>query len=207
MGISDPSRLDEALAKVRATSPPVTFTPHYTSYTIHPDLPSSTPKSEWYLEKIHNSNPAAQEAYQANMSARFAPYGITLSFSGDIGNTLPAHRVIQYFQGSKGEETAGKILDGMYRRYHCEAKHPAGDEALIEACVEAGIPEEEAKDVVGDKDKGLRDVEQEIRSVGMDVDAVPVVVVEGKRRDITLTGAKEVDAYVKALETVIKESS
>lgn len=180
---------------------------HYTSYTIHSDLPSSVSKSEWYLDKIHNSNKDAQASYQAHMSSLLAPFDVKLSFEGDIGNTLPAHRVIQYFQKEKGEDVAGKIVEGVYKRYFCEAKHPAGDETLIEACVEAGIPEDEAKDVVLDSEKGKRDVENEIRSVGMDVDAVPVVVIEGKRRDITLTGAKEVDAYVKALETVIKESS
>ena len=38
------------------------------------------------------------------------------------------------------------------------------------------------------------------------VDSVPYVVLEGKRRDITLAGAKEVDEYVKELEKVAKES-
>lgn len=180
---------------------------HYTSYTIHPDLPSSISKSEWYLKNIHNSNSDAQAAYQTHMSSLFEPFDIKLSFEGDIGNTLPAHRVIQYFQKEKGEDTAGKIVEGLYERYFSEAKHPAADKTLMEACLEAGIPEDEVKDVVLDSEKGKRDVENEIRSIGMDVDAVPVVTVEGRRRDITLTGAKEVDAYVKALESIIKEST
>lgn len=97
-------------------------------------------------------------------------------------------------------------MESLYRRYFEEAKHPSADETLVEACVEAGIGEEEAKKVVGDKEMGLRDVKARLREVAMDVDAVPQVVVEGKRRDITLTGAKEVKDYVKAFETVIKES-
>ena len=36
--------------------------------------------------------------------------------------------------------------------------------------------------------------------------AVPYVVLEGKRRDFTLDGAKEVDEYLKELEKVAKES-
>ena len=35
---------------------------------------------------------------------------------------------------------------------------------------------------------------------GNGIDAVPYVVLEGKRRDFTLEGAKEVDDYVKELE-------
>ena len=36
---------------------------------------------------------------------------------------------------------------------------------------------------------------------------VPYVVVEGKRRDFTLVGAKEVGEYLKTLEVVAKEAS
>lgn len=38
------------------------------------------------------------------------------------------------------------------------------------------------------------------------VDAVPNIMIEGKRRDFTLEGAKDVAEYVKTLEQVIKES-
>ncbi len=41
---------------------------------------------------------------------------------------------------------------------------------------------------------------------GNGIDSVPYVVIEGKRRDITLVGAKEVDEYVKEFEKVAKES-
>ena len=40
---------------------------------------------------------------------------------------------------------------------------------------------------------------------GNGIDSVPYVVIEGKRRDFTLEGAKEVEEYVKALENVAKE--
>ena len=36
--------------------------------------------------------------------------------------------------------------------------------------------------------------------------AVPYIVLEGKRRDFTLQGAKEVDEYLKEFEQVVKES-
>jgi predicted DsbA family dithiol-disulfide isomerase len=42
---------------------------------------------------------------------------------------------------------------------------------------------------------------------GNGVDSVPYIVFEGKRRDFTLIGAKEVGEYVKTLEQVVKEAS
>ena len=41
---------------------------------------------------------------------------------------------------------------------------------------------------------------------GNGVDSVPYVVLEGKRRDLTLVGAKEVEEYVKEFEKLAKES-
>lgn len=42
---------------------------------------------------------------------------------------------------------------------------------------------------------------------GNGVDSVPYIVLEGKRRDVTLIGAKEVEEYEKALQTIVKESN
>ena len=42
--------------------------------------------------------------------------------------------------------------------------------------------------------------------IGNGVDSVPVVVMEGKRRDITFRGAKEVEEYLGGLETIVKEA-
>lgn len=185
----------------------VTFTLRFEPYQLYPDFPETEDKQAWYLHNKHNDNPEAQKIFQAHMSSLAEPLGAKLNFDGQMGNTLHAHRVIQYFQEEKGNETANRLVDALYKRYFEEAKHPAAEDTLLEACLEAGIDEVEAKEVVGDQDKGARDVKLKLRTVGMDVDAVPVITVEGRRRDITLTGAKEVSEYVKALETVIKDST
>ena len=62
--------------------------------------------------------------------------------------------------------------------------------------------------MIEDQNEGLMDAKMLIREqVGNGIDAVPYIVIEGKRRDISLEGAKSVDEYVKALQQVIKESS
>ena len=141
------------------------------------------------------------------MNEQAATVGKQFNYDGTMGNTFHAHRVIQYFQEEKGVETANKLVDAIYRRYHLEAKHPSSNETLIDSCVEAGISEEEAKRVVEDESEGAVDVKSRIREISLDVDAVPVVVVEGKRRDMTLTGLKAVADYVKAMDQVAKEST
>lgn len=92
--------------------------------------------------------------------------------------------------------------------YFEEEKHPSSKETLMKACEEAGLSEEERRQVVDDEDEGLMETKMLIREqISNGIDSVPFVVIEGKKRDITLEGAKEVDEYRKALEQVIKEST
>jgi predicted DsbA family dithiol-disulfide isomerase len=39
------------------------------------------------------------------------------------------------------------------------------------------------------------------------IDSVPHIMFEGRKRDITIQGANEVEDYVKAMEKIVKESS
>jgi len=147
------------------------------------------------------------KVYVTLMTAYGDSCGINFKFGGKVANTLSAHRVIQYFQEKRGEETADKIINSLYRQYFEEEKHPSEDDTLLKACKEAGIEEKEAKEIIEDEFEGLMEVKNLIREQASNgVDSVPYIVIEGKRRDVTLVGAKEVDEYVKALEQIVKES-
>jgi hypothetical protein len=132
---------------------------------------------------------------------------VKFKFGGKVANTLPAHRVIQHFQEKRGEETADKIISSLYRQYFEEEKHPSEEEIPLRACKEAGIKEKEAKEIIDDESEELMEVKSLIlEQASNGVDSVQYIVVEGKRRDVTLVGAKELDEYVKALEQIVKES-
>lgn len=160
------------------------------------------------------------------MTAYGVSAGINYKFGGMVANTLDAHRAVLYFQEKYGAETADKLIDcrlhdtyardgltltdldlALYSQYFENEKHPSSDETLLQATTYAGIPETEAKALIQDKDEALMDVKMAIREqAGNGIDSVPYIVIEGKRRDITLVGAKEVEEYEKALESIVKES-
>lgn len=96
----------------------------------------------------------------------------------------------------------------LYVQYFENEKHPSADETLLQATTEAGIPDSEAKAVVEDKNEGLIDVKMLIREqAGNGVDSVPTITFEGRKRDITVVGAKEVEEYLKTMEQIVKESA
>ena len=95
----------------------------------------------------------------------------------------------------------------LYSSFFEHEQNPSSDETLLKATSEAGIPESEAKSFIEDKNDGMLDVKNMVRQqAGNGVDSVPTIMFEGKRRDITLVGAKEVEEYEKTLRQIVKES-
>ena len=84
---------------------------------------------------------------------------------------------------------------------------PAQANSLQKAAIDAGVPEAEAKAFIEDRDNGIQDVKMMIREqAGNAIDAVPYILFEGKRRDIGLQGARDVEEYEKAIASIVKES-
>ena len=69
------------------------------------------------------------------------------------------------------------------------------------------MDEAEAKAFIENEDEGLPELKAQIgEEAGNVSDQVPVVRIEGRKRDVTILGANEVDDYVKALTQIVKES-
>jgi len=203
-------RLRSALSQLPAsTTEKAAFTIIYKPYQLYPAAPQEgEDKYTWYKKTRYRDSDELMQKYTHVMGSYGEKEGIHFKFGGVVANTSHAHRLIQHFQQEKGPEVADKIVRSLYRQYFEEERHPSSDETLLRAATEAGVDEEEAKAFVTNKQLGLREVEMAVREqAGNQVDAVPFVVIEGKRRDLSLEGAKEVGEYVAALEKVAKESS
>jgi len=203
-------RLDEALRRVRETeaSSKVNFTIKFMPYQLYPEASKEgEDKYEWYKKSRYGNSEEKMKMYMTLMTAYGVSAGIDYKFGGTVANTMNAHRVIQHFQETKGPETADKLVNSLYRKYFEEEKHPSSTETLLEACREAGIEEKDATAVIEDEYEGLQETKMLIQEqAGNGVDSVPYIIFEGKRRDVTIQGANEVEDYVKALNQIVKES-
>ena len=204
------SRLDEALKRFRASDAgkDVTFTVKYFPYQLYPEASKEgEDRYEWYKKSRYGDSADKMKMYTTLMTAYGVSAGIDFKFGGTVANTMDAHRVIQHFQEEKGPETADRIINSLYSQFFENERHPSTDDTLLKATTDAGVPESEAKLFIEDKSDGLMDTKMLIREqAGNGVDSVPYIVIEGKRRDITLVGAKEVEEYEKALAQIAKES-
>lgn len=180
----------------------------YKPYQLFPEASQEGEgKYEWYKRAKYGESEKKMQMYTKLMSAYGEAEGIKFKFGGTVANTLHAHRLIQHFQESKGTDTSNALVDSLYRQYFEEEKHPSSKDTLLAAASDAGIEERMARASIDDESDGLADVKMAVREQASNgIDSVPHVVFEGKRRDLTLVGCKEVDEYRKALEQIIKES-
>jgi predicted DsbA family dithiol-disulfide isomerase len=146
--------------------------------------------------------------YITLMTAYGVSAGINYKFGGTVANTIDAHRMIQHYQEENGPEVADKLVSSLYKSYFEDEKHPSSKETLLKAAMDAGLDEKAVEAFIEDENEGLLDVKMLIREQAADgVDSVPNIVIEGKRRDLSIVGAKDIEEYVKALEQIIKESN
>jgi len=203
-------RLDEALRRFRDSdaAKDTIFTVKYLPYQLYPEASQDgEDKYNWYKRSRYGDSEDKMKMYTTLMSAYGVSAGIDYKFSGKVANTLQAHRVIQHYQEEKGPVTADRIINSLYSQYFENERHPSSEETLLQATKDAEIPEPEAKGFIEDKNEGLMDVKMLIREqAGNGIDSVPTITFEGKRRDLTLVGAKEVEEYLKTLETIARES-
>lgn len=134
--------------------------------------------------------------------------GIEFDFSsGAFANTFHAHRILQWVQEHRGPEAAVKALESLYRQYFCERAHPSSHETLSRACKAVGLSDQETQKIVEDDSEEAIETNRAIQEqAGNGVDSVPYIVFEGRKRDLTLIGAKDVAEYAKTLEQVVKEA-
>jgi predicted DsbA family dithiol-disulfide isomerase len=204
-------RLNKALAGWRSANPdsPVTFTLKLAPYQLYPDFSSTgVPKYEWYRTEKYNNSAERMKMYIDYMTALGKDEGIAFDFNGGmIANTLHAHRILHVLQTTYSPTHALQALSSLYEQYFTQGAHPSSQSTLLSACLAAGLGEDEAKALVEDEEKGLRETKDAIREqVGNAVDSVPYVVFEGRKRDFTEVGAKSVGEYVKVLGQVEKEA-
>ncbi|KAF2621141.1 thioredoxin-like protein [Macroventuria anomochaeta] len=154
------------------------------------------------LDSYRSANPSSPVTFKLQI----APYQLYPDFSRDgvdrhawypdpsQANTFHAHRILQYIQKHHGPEAAIKALESLYEQYFTQKAHPSSPETLLKACQAAGEEAMETRMAVREQ-------------TGNGVDSVPHIVFEGRKRDFTLIGTKEVGEYVKTLKQVVKEAS
>lgn len=104
-------------------------------------------------------------------------------------------------------QKAHVVLQSLYRQYFERERSLVDEETISSALAEADISEAHVRTFLDDETLHRSSTLANMREQEANgIDAVPFIVIEGKKRDLHLEEAKEVQQYTKALETIIEES-
>jgi predicted DsbA family dithiol-disulfide isomerase len=121
--------------------------------------------------------------------------GLTLRLlQARAGNTFDGHRLL-HFAAERGMEPA--VRQRFFRGYMTEGEAIGDRETLVRLAAEAGLPAEEARQVL-DSDRYAQDVrDDEAAAAAIGIGGVPFFILGGR---VGVSGAQPVELFGRALE-------
>lgn len=176
----------------------------YRAFELNPEaskeVVTSTP--ERFAEKYRLSLEDAKEQIE-QISSLGRELGIDFRYATtQYSNTRDAHRLMKLAEFKYDRPTIGRLNELLFKAYFVENLVLADHEVLLAKALEAGINEEDAKEVLeSDKyDDEVRFDEREAMMRG--VHGVPYIVFNG---DFAVPGALSLDGFKSALRREMKK--
>ncbi|MDE6226762.1 MAG: DsbA family oxidoreductase [Muribaculaceae bacterium] len=176
----------------------------YRAFELDPgaskEVVSSTP--ERFAKKYRLSIEGAKEQIE-EISSLGRELGIDFKYaSTQYSNTRDAHRLMKLAEAKYDRDTVGRLNELLFKAYFVENLVLADHAVLLEKALEAGLKEDEVKEVLeSDKyDDEVRFDEREAMMRG--VRGVPYIVFNG---DFAVPGALTLDGFKSAIERTMKK--
>lgn len=192
------ARLDEA-ARMLPNS--VSLKTAWKPFELNPTMPADgADRSEYMLQKFGTAD---INQMQNRLSRAGGENGVKFNFDliKRVPNTFNAHRLIWYAEKHGKQHDLSEIL---FRNYFVDGKDIGKIEVLLEAAIEAGLPEEGVTQFLNGND-GVAEVREEEnygRSLG--IHAVPTFVLNG---EVIASGAVPPDELVAAINSHLLQST
>jgi predicted DsbA family dithiol-disulfide isomerase len=191
-------RLEKALARRQDLDLEVVWRP----FELNPDTPALGFPREAYLEAKFGGSARAEQIYAAIRAAGESEE-IAFDFEriSHVPNTVDSHRLIDW-AGAEGKQDA--VVERLFSAYFIEGRDVGDHEVLAQAATAAGMDGARcAARLATDEDRERICAESaEARSLG--VQGVPFFIFD---RKYAISGAQTPDVFLRAFDTVEKESA
>ncbi|RDX74933.1 ywbO, partial [Mucuna pruriens] len=160
-------------------------------FQLDPDAPKEgIDKREYYRRKFGSQS----ERMEARMSEVFKNVGLEYSLSGLTGNTIDSHRLI-YFAKQQGLDKQHDLVEELAIGYFTQGKYIGDHKFLLESAAKVGI--EGAEEFLQDPNNGLKEVEEELKTIAGNISGVPYYVINGNHK---LSGGQPPEVFLRAFQ-------
>jgi predicted DsbA family dithiol-disulfide isomerase len=190
--------LEQALARAADA---VTAEIHVQPFELNPDMPAGGESLAERLSKYGRS-PEEMAQMRAHLRDRAAEVGFEMGTreGGRIYNTFDAHRLL-HWAGLSGRQTA--LKNALFSAYFTRNESLDDPEVLVAAAAAAGLPADEAREVLA---SGLYAYEvraEEARWRGLGINSVPSIVINDK---YLISGGQPAEVFEQALRRIAAEA-
>ena len=168
--------------------------------TASKEVVSSTP--ERFAKKYRLTLEGAEEQI-GQISSLGRELGIDFNYATtQYSNTRDAHRLMKLAEAKYDRETVARLNELLFKAYFVENLVLADHKVLLDKALEAGMKEDEVKEVLdtGKEDDEVRFEEREAMMRG--VHGVPYIVFNG---DFAVPGALTLDGFKSAIERTMRK--
>lgn len=198
--------LETALARLGdEVAVSLTFQP----FELNPHMEPGGQDIGEHLTQKYGSSPEQQAQIRATIRERGAAVGFAFhpDGRGRVYNTFNAHRLLHWAatvdqaQGSHHQQALKKAL---MTACHTHQQAMDQDEVLLQAAVQAGLPADAAREVLGSDAhaSGVRHAQMIYQNAG--IQAVPAVVLD---RQYLISGGQPAEVYEQAIRRLMQEKS
>ncbi|MGA3151462.1 MAG: DsbA family oxidoreductase [Streptosporangiaceae bacterium] len=167
----------------------------YHAFELDPSMPAGqqTPVLDLLSAKYRMSKEQAREA-EAGLAAKAAADGLGFTADRVMANTFDAHRLVQ-FGLERGVQD--RLIQRLYEAYFAEGRPVFDPAALAGVAAEAGLDEDEARQVLADGSYADAVRADEAQATRLGITGVPFFVLAGK---YGLSGAQPAEVITRALD-------
>ena len=191
--------LEEALDR---TSDVVDATVTFQPFELNPTMPPEGQNIVEHIGQKYGSSPEQSAKSRQAIKERAAELGFIIATSEEsrIYNTFDAHRLLHWAE-IKGRQKELKYR--LFTSYFSEGQNPSDPEVLVSAAEKAGLPADEAREVLSSVRyaEEVRQAEQLWQSRG--IHAVPAVVINDR---YLISGGQPPELFEKALRAIAQEA-
>lgn len=192
--------LSLALAKLQ---PDLTAQIAWKPFELNPKMGAEGQHLGEHLHEKYGSTEAEVAQAKEMLKARGAAIGFTFNYQKDgrIYNTFNAHRLL-YWARKFAKQTELKLA--LFELYFTEGGNPSNTDDLLKAVAKAGLPVEEARNILA-TDLYAKEVrEEEQKYLQMGIQSVPTFIINDKYK---ITGGQPVAEFVATLQKIAADES
>jgi predicted DsbA family dithiol-disulfide isomerase len=180
-------RLEKAIAQFGDRAH---FSVVWRPFFLNPDLPAEgVPKLEYYH---HRFGKARVESMIPHMKQVGQEEGIEFEYGGVIGNTMDAHRLMEWALQVHGEKVQNDLSEQLMRAYFEKNENVANRSILLRCVKDAGLDEKVGADVL-DGDQYRKEVKEMANKHARVINGVPFFNINNR---IKFSGAQPVEQFL-----------